>query len=216
MAILLPTSANIRLLKSTLMGDFKMRSAHATEAIAALIGFRSNSAYLATSNHLPDVKVYEADFDAFEDRAAHLGYDRASSEFLRFIFKGIDWPDPAWRLFNKRDSAARDAWFYECQRRKIPFLHISRATKYCSVHWDHISLDSEYDQMVRQAAEGEMGRVLFRTYQLIAASVEPKSFFNGSALVGDVTGLSESGARQIANSFALRLFPGNVESALAA
>ena len=66
MAILLPTSANIRLLKSTLMGDFKMRSAHATEAIAALIGFRSNSAYLATSKHLPDVTVYEADFDAFE------------------------------------------------------------------------------------------------------------------------------------------------------
>lgn len=216
MAILLPTSANIRLLKATLMGDFAMRSAHVTEAIAALIGFRSNSTYLATSNHLPETTVYEADFDAFENRVAHLGYDRTSSEFLRFIFEGIDWPDPAWRLFNKRDSAARDAWFYECQRRRIPFLHISRATKYCSVHWDHISLDSEYDQMVRRAAEGEIGRVLFRTYQLLAASVEPKSFFSGSALVGDVTGLSESCARQIANSFALKLFPGNVESALAA
>lgn len=216
MAILLPTSANIRLLKTTLMGDFEMRSAHATEAIAALIGFRSNSAYLATSNHLPDVTVYEADFDAFEDRAAHLGYDRTSSEFLRFIFKGIKWPDRAWRLFNKRDSAARDAWFYECQRRQIPFLHISKATKYYSVHWDHISLNSEYDQMVRQSPEGDIGKVLFRTYQLIAAGVEPMSFFDGSALVGDVTGLSESCARQIANSFALRLFPGNVQSALAA
>ena len=216
MSILLPTYSNIRLLKSTLMGDFQMRSAHATEAIAALIGFRSNSTYLATSNHLPENTVYEADFDAFEDRAAHLGYDRTSSEFLRFIFKGIDWPDPAWRLFNKRDTAARDGWFYECQRRRIPFLHISRATKYYSVHWDHISLDSEYDQMVRRAAEGDMGRALFRAYQLLAAGVEPKSFFNGGALVGDVTGLSEACARQIANSFALRLFPGNVISALAA
>ena len=44
MAILLPTSENIRLLKATLMGDFEMRSAHASEAIAALIGFRSNAA----------------------------------------------------------------------------------------------------------------------------------------------------------------------------
>jgi hypothetical protein len=23
-------------------------------------------------------------------------------------------------MIDKRDSAARDAWFYECQRRKIP------------------------------------------------------------------------------------------------
>lgn len=215
MAILLPTSANVRLLKTTLMGDFEMRSAHATEAIAALIGFRSNSAYLASSNHLPDATVYEADFDAFEDRSVHLGYDRTSSEYLRSIFKAIEWPDPAWRLSNKRDSKARDAWFYVCQQRKIPFLHISRGTRYCSVHWDHITLDSEYDRMVRNAAEGDVGRVLFRTYQLIAAGFEPKSFFNGSALVGNVTGLSESCACQIANSFALRLFPGNVELALA-
>lgn len=216
MAILLPTSANIRLLKGILMGDFEMRSAHATEAITALIGFRSHLAYLTASNQRPDVTVYDAYFDAFEDRAAQLGYDRTSSEYLRFIFNEIKWPDPAWRLFDKRDTAGRDTWFYECQRRKIPFLHISRATKYCAVHWDHISLNSEYDKMVRQAADGDMGRSLFRTYQLVAGGVEPKSFFEGSALVGDVTGLSESSARQIANSFALTLVPGNVQSALAA
>jgi len=61
-----------------------------------------------------------------------------------------------------------------------------------------------------------MGQILFRAYQLIAAGVEPKSFFEGSAFVGNVTGLSESSARQIANSLALKLFPGNVQSALAA
>lgn len=216
MAILLPTSENIRLLKATLMRDFEMRSAHASEAIAALIGFRSNAAYLTTSNHLPDVTVYEVDFDAFEERSVHLGYDRASSEFLRFLFKGIPWPNPAWKMIDKRDSAARDAWFYECQRRKIPFLHVAKARKHFSVHWDHISLDSDYDRMIRQSADGEMARVLFRTYQLIASGLEPKSFFDGGALVGDVTGLSESSARQIANAFALLLFPGNVQSALAA
>lgn len=216
MAILLPTSANIRFLKTILMGDFEMRSAHATEAIAALIGFRSNAAYLATSNKLPDVTVYEVDFDAFENRAAQLGYDEASSQLLRYIFKGIEWPEPAWNIFHKRDSAARDAWFYLCQQRRIPFIHISKAVKYYSVHWDHVSLDSEYDQMVRQSPDVDLGKVLFRTYQLIAAGVEPKSFFDGSALVGGVTGLSEASARQIANAFALRLFPGNVRSTVAA
>lgn len=216
MAILLPTSENMRLLKSILMGDFEMRSAHATEAIAALMRFRSNASFMTTSNRSPDVTVYEVDFDAFEDRAAHLGYDRTSSEYLRFIYKGIDWPEPAWRLFKKRDVAARDAWFYECEKRKIPFLHISKATKYCAVHWDHISMDSQYDQMVRQAENGEMGRVLFRTYQLIASGLEPKSFFDGGALVGEITGLTESSARQIANAFTVLLFPGNVQSALAA
>ena len=70
-------------------------------------------------------------------------------------------------MIDKRDSAARDAWFYECQRRKIPFLHVAKARKHFSVHWDHISLDSDYDQMIRQSADGKMARVLFRTYQLM-------------------------------------------------
>lgn len=166
MAVLLPTSQNIRLLKSILMGDFEMRSAHATEAIAALIGFSTNTSFSATSNQLPDVTAYEVNFDAFESRAAQLGYNRTSSEQLRFIYKRIDWPESVWRLFKKRDSVAREAWFYECQRRKIPFLHIAKATKYCTVYWDHISLDSEYDHKVRQSADGKMGRVMFRTYQL--------------------------------------------------
>ena len=216
MAILLPTSENTRLLKSILMGDFEMRSGHATEAIAALMRFRSNASFLATSNQFPEATIYEVDFDAFENRAAQLGYDRTSSEYLRFIYKGIDWPEPAWRLFKKRDTEARDAWFYECQRRRIPFLYISKATKYYAVHWDHISLDSKYDQMVRETAEGNLGRVLFRNYQLIASGLEPKSFFEGSALVGRVTGLSESSARQLANIFATLLFPGNLQSAQAA
>lgn len=216
MAILLPTLANVRVLKTVLMGDFEMRSAHATEALAALMGFRSNSAYMATSNHRPDVTVYEVDFDAFEERVSDLGYDKMSAEYLRLVFKGINWADPVWRLFGQGDSSAQDTWFYECQRRKIPSLYIVKTSRHCSVHWDHISVDSEYDQMVSQAAEGEMGRVLFRTYQLIASDAESESFFDGSALVGKVTGLTESSARQIANSFALRLFPGNLRSAIAA
>ncbi|WP_395337599.1 hypothetical protein WBP06_21035 [Novosphingobium sp. BL-8H] len=169
MAILLPTPQNVRLLKSILMDDFEMRSAHATEAIAALIGFASNTSFLKISKSLPEVTVYEANFDAFEKRAIHLGYDRTSAEYLRFLYKAIEWPEPAWRLFKKRDVAGRDAWFYECERRKIPFLYIIKAVKYCAVHWDHTSLDSKYDRMVRQTAEGNLGRQLRHSYQLIAS-----------------------------------------------
>lgn len=216
MAILLPTSANVRLLKSILMDQFEMRSAHASEAIASLIGFRSNASYLVLANPHLDSTIYEADFDSFEDRATHLGYDRTSSEYLRHVYAQIEWPEPAWRQIGKQDSRSKDTWFHDCQARRIPFLHVLQARKYCSVHWDHISLDSEYDELVRQRADGELGRILFRTYQLIASGREPKSLFAGSAFVGSVTGLSESSARQVANAFAMLLFPGNVRSALAA
>lgn len=216
MAVFLPTKNNVRFLKSILMDAFEMRSSHATEAIAALIGYRSNASFLASSNHLTDTTVFEVFFDEFEARCAHLGYHRSSSEYLRFIFRGIDWPDAVWKTFKRRDRTAINAWFYECQERSIPFIYIDKARKYCAVHWDHITLDSQYDETVRQNAGGELHRVLFRTYQLIVAGEEPKSFFEGSAFVGDVTGLSEASARQIANAFARLLFPGNVQAAMAA
>ncbi len=216
MAVFLPTQNNVRFLKPILMDAFEMRSSHATEAIAALIGYRSNASFLASSNHLTDATVFEVFFDEFEARCAHLGYDRSSSEYLRSNFRGINWPDAVWKTFKRRDKAAIDAWFYECQERRIPFIYIDKARKYCAVHWDHITLDRQYDQMVRQNSSGDLGEVIFRTYQLIAAGKEPKSLFYGSAFVGDVSGLSESSARQIANAFARLLFPGNVQPAVAA
>jgi hypothetical protein len=141
-----------------------------------------------------------------------LGYDKSSSEYLRLIFTGFNWPDPVWKLIGKRDSEMQNVWFNESQLRQLPFLYVSKARKYYSVHWDHITMDSEYDEQIKRVGEGEIRRALFRNYQAIAAGVDPKSFFEGSAYVGDVTGLSAASARQIANAFASVLFPGNVRS----
>lgn len=216
MAIFLPNHHNIRFLKSVLRNDFGMRSAHATEAIASLLGFRSHASFLAAGSQLTDVTAFNVDFEAFEERAAQLGYEETSSEYLHMIFKDIAWPEPAWKFFDKRDAKGRDTWFFECKKRAIPFLHIAKARKYCTVEWDHITMDSDYDQMVRKAGDGDMGQVLFKTYQFIALGAEPKSFFSGSSMVGNVKGLSDGSARQIANAFAMLLFPGNLQAGLMA
>ena len=210
MAILLPTAANTRLLKSILMGDLSMRSAHASEAIASLLGYRSNAAMLALEVDVIRSSVHEVDFMAFEARCATLGYDAISSEYLRTIFTSLDWPEPVWKLVSKRDVASRNTWFHECELRRIPFVCITRARKYCSVSWDHASMDSDYDDEFRRSFGDEAGRIFFRIYQAIAAGLEPRSYFEGSAQVGDITGLSEASARQIANAFAGLLFPGNL------
>lgn len=212
MAILMPTPANIRFLKAILMDDFEMGSAHSSEAIAALLGFRTNASYLTGTKGAQYATVYEADFDQFEKRSIRLGYDKSSAEYLRFIFVGLTWPDSIWKLIDKRDYYTKNSWFNQCQLRDIPFLYVSKARKYYSVHWDHVSAGSDYDEHMRRAGEGEIRKALFRAYQLIAAGVDPKSFFEGGAYVGDVTGLSAISARQIANAFALLLFPGNVRS----
>lgn len=211
MAIFFPTANNIRFMKALLMSDWEMGSGHASEAIAALSGFRSHAALLNALDRMPGHTVYEADFDAFEGRALGLGYDRNSIEYLRLIFTSLEWPEPVWRLLKKNEANARSAWFYECERRNVPFILVSKATKYYTVIWDHASMPLEYDVLVRQAQRGSLGQTLFRTYQSIARGREPKSFFEGSCVVGEVTGLSESSARQIANAFAMLLYPGNLQ-----
>lgn len=214
MVIFLPAPRNIRLLKSILMDDFALRSAHASEAIAALIGFGSHAALKARGGAAVHARVYETDFAAFETRAARVGYPEAACEHLRTIYGEIEWPDPAWKLIGKRNLGDSDAWFAECQRRKIPFLYVAKARKYCSVHWDHVSMDTSYDADIHHAYKDELGEILFRTYRLITAGAEPKSRFDGSASVGEITGLSYASARQIANAFAALLFPGNLAGAL--
>ena len=216
MAIFLPTVNNIRFLKALLMRDWGMRSGHSSEVIAALCGFRSHAALLAVRSRMPDHTIYDADFDAFEARAIGLEYDRNSVEYLRLIFTSLDWPEPVWRLMKNNAVNMRNAWFYECERRGVPFIVISKAAKYYTVTWDHVSAPSEYDALLRQTPQRNLGRTLFRTYQSIARGLEPKSFFEGSDAVGKVTGLSASSARQIANAFAMLLYPGNLKMANAA
>ncbi|MEL6877185.1 MAG: hypothetical protein AAGL68_03705 [Pseudomonadota bacterium] len=214
MVTFFPSESNVRVLKSVLMSEFGMRSAHASEAIASFLGFGSHAAFKSRTKLTQSATVYEVDFEKFTERCVALGYDFDSSEYLPLAMTGIEWPEPVWRLFKKRDQEGRNSWFYECDRRDVPFIVISKARKYCTVEWDHISMDSHYDSLARGAFGGELGRVLLRNYQLIANGMEPKSYFNGGALVGEVTGLTEPGARQIANMLAFYLYPGNLSGRL--
>lgn len=198
------------------MDRFEMKSAHATEAIAALVGFKTYAALKANLKLVRSEIAYEVDFDAFENRSAEFGYERISSEFLRFSYSNIQWPNAPWCFLSKPELSRRDGWFAECERRQIPFMTITKARVYCSFQWDHGSLDSDYDRLARRVCGGELERILYKNYRLLAARNEPKSFFDGSALFGQITGLSEATARQIANRFSFLLFPGNLQLVAAA
>ncbi|MEO0462826.1 MAG: hypothetical protein AAF127_06825 [Pseudomonadota bacterium] len=211
MAVLIPSKQNLDFLKSYLMSDFEMKSSHATEALAALSGFNSQSAFLAAAKRLEGSPAYAADFDSFEKRCLSLGYDQTSSEWLRNLFPSLDLPHPAWRLLKKSDQWAREMWFDDCKDRNVPFIVISKARKWCKLEWDHISADSPYDELLRQALGVNHGRDLFRLFQLSGLDQSPRAFFNGNALVGSVQSLLEADARTLANAFARRLFPGNLE-----
>ncbi|MDN3646645.1 hypothetical protein QWY75_10585 [Pontixanthobacter aestiaquae] len=210
MSTILATPENLRRLKNVLMADFEMKSAHASEAIAALAGFRSHAAFRQSRSGSQHPAILDADFVHFEQKCFKLGYEADSSAYLRFSFNRIDWAHRLWCLIRKSDHAASDRWFYECQRRKIPFIVIKKARKHYSVSWDHISMESDYDNGIRNTYDNELHRIMFRTYQMICSGLEPKSFFDGTGLVGDVTGLSETSARQIADAFAKLLYPGNL------
>jgi len=213
MAIFLPTEPNIHALKSILMKDFGLKSAHASEGIAALLGFGSYAAFLRLFCSSSEQPVFDVDFDNFERRTTHLGYDANSSEYLRLRYAKISWPEPIWRIFKRRDQYLKNKWFEECKSRNLPFLRISKATKYFTFEWDHMSTDSKYDGLVERSLGGDLVQTMFKNYQMITHGVDPKSYFCGSALVGEVTGLSELSARQIANVFAKLLVPGNLKSA---
>ncbi|MDJ0978231.1 MAG: hypothetical protein QNI87_06825 [Erythrobacter sp.] len=212
MAVYIPTDQNSRLLKRHLMSDFEMKSSHASEAIAALIGFKSHAAFLSSSTSIGGCRVFVADFEAFEARCLELGYEAGSSEWLRFSFMGLDFPHPAWRVISKSDKVARDDWFYDCEQRNVPFMVIIKARKWCTLEWDHISVEPDYDKLVRQAIGEDHGHVLFRLFQLLTFHSSPRAFFDGNALVGTVKNLTEADARIVGNAFAERIFPGNLET----
>ena len=210
MAIFVPSRGNIKFLKSLLMGDFEMKSSHATEAIAALIGFRSNASFRAHVEIHNQMTAFHTDFERFGDRSQALGYEEDSSEHLRDIFTSIDFPDPAWRMIRKADMLERDKWYYSCEARKTPFMVIAKARTLCTLDWDHISMDPSYDELVRETLGENHGRFLFRLFRLAISENSPKALFDGNALVGSVKNLSEADARILANEFAQVIFPGNL------
>lgn len=210
MAIFVPSEKNLRALKNLLMEDFEMASAHASEAIAALMGFKSHFAFRHSGIANNGQFVGGADFRRFIARCSHMGYDQTSSEWLPFAFKQATWPDPAWRLFKKRDIAGQNRWFQECKQRNIPYIAIIRSTKYCRVTWDHISTQQGYDEALRLALGSDHHTQMFRLFQLTVSELSRKPFFEGNAFVGDVIKLAESDARCLADIYAQLLYPKNL------
>lgn len=41
-------------------------------------------------------------------------------------------------------------WFIYCKENQVPFITITKGNKYCTIRWDHISLDKSYDQILIQ------------------------------------------------------------------
>lgn len=210
MAILLLTDANLRALKSVLMSDFEMSSSHSSEGIAALIGFKSHSAYLSSAMHGSTNYVAEVDFDAFERRCAELGYDRQSSEWLRYCWRSIPLDTQPWKIIRKGDSAAYERWYAECQRKGTPFIVIEKARTRCKLSWDCAHIGSESFASFRHYEGEDRGRLMYRLFCLIADCDTSGPKFDGSWHVGDIKNLREPTARQIANEFARLLSHANV------
>lgn len=208
MAVLILSNENLRLLKHILMTDFNIRSGHASEAIAALSGYKSNAAMktdLKNSHHSPAAKL---SFEEFENRLQKLGYDDSFGlDYLRVTYTSIAFPDRPWKTFKRTEQLHRDAWFYECERLSIPFITINRKNKYCTLEWDCISIDPAHDHHLRDNTADELIRIMYRYYQLECGGNEPKSFFYGSAFVGNIKNLSEPCSRRIANTLFLWLTP---------
>lgn len=207
MAILRLTERNLRFLKTLLMSDFEMKSGHCDECIAALCGFKTYASMRNAIKSQEARTANEVTFEGFEQRCLQFSYDRKSNEYLRLIFRNIVWPDLPWIVHKSNDNISADDWYYKCQSSDFPFIRIKEQRKYRTLEWDCITLTSASDQHTREEAGDDLVRRLHSTYQLICRGLDRKSFFDGSAFCGVITGLSESSARQLANSFAVLLAP---------
>lgn len=210
MSIFLATIENQRFLKSILMSDFRMKSAHASESIAALAGFGSHAAFCATASDVQGPLATHADFALFQRRSTSFGYDADAQEYLSLIYSRLDWPHVPWKKIKKNDDAAHESWFYDCEDRGAPFIVIKEARKYCTLIWDHITLDCNYDRRVRELYGDNLGQRMYNLYCMICRGLEFKSLFDGSWAVGKITGLSEAGAKELGNEFFRLLNPGNL------
>lgn len=211
MALFYATDKNVHLLKTLLMHDYGMSSSHASEAIAALAGFSTHSAFKTSARSQIYPLASEANFTSFVQRASKMGCNQDDSEHLSVDFAYLDWPDRLWRALPKTNKNAAEHWFNDSKKQNIPYLLIEQSRKYCTFSWDHITMDSSYDERLLSSYGHELGKRFFRFYQLVSGPMDKKSFFSGSGMVGDITGLSASTARQIANEFAKVLCPGNLD-----
>lgn len=193
------------------MADYEISSSHGSELIAALCGFDTYASLKAKLNEFQQSPAARIDTKKFEEKHAKLGYNQASGEFMRLSFNQLTLPDRPWLQHNTAQIYQRDSWFFHCQRNNIPYITIHKKKKYCYLEWDCISLDPKFEAHVRKKLGDQLGGLLFKLYQLVANGNDPKSYFNGAAFVGNISKLSESTARALANEYFLQLTPWKFE-----
>lgn len=189
------------------MTDFEMQSAHASEAIASLCGFKKYASMQSEMKKINNDIVVNVNFDAFENRSVALKYNRMSSEYLAFIFKEIDWPQKTWIQYKTNDKYKHNEWFFECEKRNIPFITIHKKRKYCTLAWDCISLSPDNEHHLVKEEGNNLVGILYKIFQLSADSNDKKSIFDASAFAGEITNLSETTARCLANEYFQLLTP---------
>ena len=214
MAIIRITERNLRFLKTLLMSDFEMKSGHCDEAIAAMCGFKTYASMRHAIKSGETRTAIEVSFDEFEGRCSKFSYDRNSSEYLKLIFSNLAWPNLPWINYKSNDNFTSDDWYYNCQEAEFPFIRIQVRRKYRTLEWDCITLTSESDQHTQHDAGDDLVHQMHSAYQLVCRGVDRKSVFDGKAFCGEITGLSESSARQLANLFATLLAPPATEDRL--
>lgn len=187
MSILILSPENMRILKRILMIDYELKSSHASELIAAMCGFKTYAALksqLNTKSYFPSAQV---DFDKFERRHKEFGYNLTSGEWMKFSFRNLHLPNRPWAIYNRSNIHKREDWFYDCKAMSIPFITISKTTKYCLLEWDCITIETKFDKHTRYEKGDELIRQMYKVYQIVCNGKETKSYFDGAAFCGTIT-----------------------------
>jgi hypothetical protein len=204
---LILSESNMKFLKSKLMQNHGLGSAHASEAIAALCDFSSNIALkteLARHDHPPVANLYK---DRFCERLLVLGYHNFDHEEFFGEFYELKFQDSMWLAHQNGDTNRRNMWYGRCQPQSVPFITISKRRKYCKLEWDCISIDPDHEAHVRGEHGKEMVGILLNLYRAVARGNDLKSVFDGSTFYGTIDNLSEESAYRLASYFFWFLSP---------
>jgi len=189
MALLALTDENLAYLKHALRSAYpEVKSSHRAEALAAACGFRTNISALSSLKDGSPGWPYLVDVssDRFSARLSELGYSGIDGSQIPELVRSSDMPDRIWISCKAGDRRRLDAWFYECQRRDIPFLYVALRRKYANIDWDCISTDNRHDDVTRKENSSELVRIMFNAFQFFVHGRAKKAMFDASSFVGGI------------------------------
>lgn len=189
MPLLALTRGNLDFVKHGLRAHYpSIKSSHLSEALAAACGFRANISMVASLKEMDRERpnLIDIDNNRFSARLGVLGHQLADHRSLSHLVRSEALPERNW-VFNKgKDALPLNRWYWECQRRDVPYIHVTPRRKYARVNWDCISLDKKHDDVIRKNDGREFVQHMFRTFQAIAKVGAKKAKFDGSAFVGEI------------------------------